>query len=194
MVNKKNIKFLFFIVLIISLLGCATVDDYLETSLNKEPAVIFDCNVLKANSNMLILMGINSASIPSKMMKSKSIEFYLKNSNKNLTIVNINGGAASNFMRFSIVHRENAKKLINNYPQLSDMTVFGIFLKGLSVAQEKISRLKTLENGSWENISSRNTDLVKRKKIFFVTKRLDSEDSVFYEKLVANTFQEENSE
>jgi hypothetical protein len=194
MENKKNIKFLFIIILVIGLLGCASFDDYLETSSNENPAVIFDCNVLKANSNMLILMGINDANIPSKMMRSESIEFYLKNSNENLTIVDINSGTASDFMRFSIIHRKNAKKLLINYPQLSDMTVLGIFLKGLSVVQEKLSSLQTLENGSWRYISSLNTDLVKRKKILFVTKRLDSEDSVFYEKLVANTFQEENSE
>jgi hypothetical protein len=116
----------------------------------------------------------------------------LKNSNKNLTSVNINViEAEPNFMLFSIIHGENAKKLISNYPQLSGMTVFGIFLKGLSVTQEELSRFKTLENGRWINIESRNTDIIKRGKIFFVTKRLDSEDSVLYEKLVTNSFKGE---
>ena len=194
MKDIKNIKFLFSIVLIAVLLGCAAFDDYIETSLNKNPAVIFDCKVIKANSNMLILMGINDASIPTKMMRSTSIELYLKNRNKELKIVNINSGVASNFMRFSIVHKENAKNLIDNYPQLSVMTVFVILLKELSVTQEELSSLKTLENGSWKHISPQNADLVKLKRILFITKRLDSEDSVFYENLFANTFREENSE
>jgi hypothetical protein len=79
MEKKKYIKFLLFIILIVGLLGCTTItfDEYLENPSIKNSAIIFDCNVLKADSNMLVLMGMNKASIPSEAIIFNVLDFFI---------------------------------------------------------------------------------------------------------------------
>lgn len=188
MKKKQMMKFLLLIIFIIAHSSCASLDDYLETSLSKEPSVIFDCNISEIKSDTLVIMVIKSASIPSKGMQSKAIEFYLKNTNKNLSVENVNSEIASDFMKFSFIYIKKSDKFLKDFPELSGMNVFAVYLKGLTVDKKNLSSLKTLGNGEWRNISALNAEIVKQKKIFFVIKDMSFEDSKYYKKIIANTY------
>lgn len=188
MKKKQMMKFLLLIIFIIAHSSCASFDDYLETSLSKEPAVIFDCNISEIKSDTLVIMVIKSASIPSERMKSKAIEFYLKNTNKNLSLENVNSTIASDFIKFSFIYINKSDKFLKDFPELSGMNIFAVYLKGLTVDKKNLSSLKTLGNGEWRNISSLNAEIVKQKKIFFVIKNMSFEDSKYYKKIIANTY------
>jgi hypothetical protein len=187
--NKRIFKYL----LVAIFISCTTLDDFIKISVGKEPAVIFDCDVYKAENDTVVLIGIKNVSIPSEGMRSKSIQFYLKNTNNELSVVNVNSNITSGLMQYSYVPREKAKVLIKEYSQLSDMMLFAVLLKGMTVDQQKLSERKTLGSGDLRNISELNTEIVKRKKIIFVIANPDLDKSVFIKSLGLNTFRLINS-
>ncbi len=188
MKKKQIVKFLLLIVTIIAHSGCASVDDYIETSLSKEPSVIFDCNISEINSDTLVIMAIGNVSVPAPGMRSKEIEFYLKNTNKQLSIETVNGAITSDFMKFSFIRIRKSDNLLKEYPELSGIYVFAMYLKGLTVEREKLGSVKTLGDGEWKNISTLNAEIVEQRKIFFVIKKVGFEDSKYNKELIANTY------
>ncbi len=52
--------------------GCAGVDDWLETAIRSEPVAIFECDVQKAGSDALILLGIKDSSLIAGFHKWKT--------------------------------------------------------------------------------------------------------------------------
>ena len=180
MKNKRIFKYL----LVTIFISCTTIDDYLLTSIGNNPAIIFDCNISKSESDTAVLIGINSVSVPAGMMRSEAIQLFLKNTNNELSIVNVNDNAESDLMQFSYVPNNKSNKLFNEYPQLSDLMVFAILLKGMALDQNELSRAKTLGSGKWINIRERNTEMVESRKIIFVI--LDK--SEFTDRLESNIF------
>ncbi|UCE72233.1 MAG: hypothetical protein JSU99_02690, partial [Nitrospiraceae bacterium] len=65
------------IIIIVS--GCAGLDDYLEIPLEEQaPMVLFHCDAYRADSNSLVLIGIENPDVY-KGLQSISLRFYLKN-------------------------------------------------------------------------------------------------------------------
>jgi hypothetical protein len=157
------------VVLLAIFSGCAGVDDYLETHLRSEPVAIFECDVQKAGSDALILLGIKDSSLIAGYHKWKTIGFFLKNTNIDPSAVHLSREDPSNFFHFVQVDSK-----------YSEMEIFAVRLKELTVKQKSFLRFKTLGDGDLRNMLPRQVEHIKKRRIQFIAINLPMENSAQY--------------
>jgi hypothetical protein len=182
-----------FILVIACFSGCAYFDDYLEASSSKElsskePSVVFKADLYKTRDDMIVLMGIGDASIPFALMRSKEIEFYLRNTNKDISVVDGGSQKKSELLRFSYVGRHKLGKIKEDFPRLAGQYVYAVYLRALKADLGRIGLYRTMGDGDLRNISDTALGLIRARKVVLVAKSLDKERSGFYEELVGKVF------
>ncbi len=168
------------VVLLAIFSGCAGVDDYLETHLRSEPVAIFECDVQKAGSDALILLGIKDSSLIAGYHKWKTIGFFLKNTNIDPSAVHLSREDPSNFFHFVQVDSKYSDGFVRGFPQLTGMEIFAVRLKELTVKQKSFLRFKTLGDGDLRNMLPRQVEHIKKRRIQFIAINLPMENSAQY--------------
>lgn len=132
---RRIIQYSLLVVFIVS--GCASLDDFLEIHLEEqEPLVLFPFDAYQAEINSLVLIGIENPDID-EGMQSITLRFYLRNENNALSIIHGNGKNISSFLPFARIDAETALQFNKDFPELKDLTVFGLFLQGMKVDKYK---------------------------------------------------------
>jgi hypothetical protein len=162
------------VVLLAIFSGCAGVDDYLETHLRSEPVAIFECDVQKAGSDALILLGIKDSSLIAGYRKWKTIGFFLKNTNSDRSTVHLSIENESKFFQFVKVDNKSYDGFDRD---LAGMEIFAVYLKEQTVKQESFLRFKTLGDGDLRNMLSRQGEYIKKRRIRFIVINLPMENS-----------------
>jgi hypothetical protein len=182
---RRIVQYSLLVLFIVS--GCAGMDDFLEVTLEQEPLVLFHCDAYQANSDTLVLIGIKTPDIYNGI-QSTTLRFYLKNDNDALSIIHGSSKDVSTFLPFARIDTRTAVNFDRDFPELKELRVFGLYLQGMKVDEKKLELYKTLQDGSYRNISMRNAQMVNDREVFFISREVDKKQSRFYKKLVANTF------
>jgi len=146
MLNKKTVNLLILFLVTIAFSGCVPLDDYLETSLNEEPKVIFEQELFQNNADMLLLMGIEDANIVNRIRKQR-LDFYINNTKEALIDVDVLRGINTKYLRFAEMYGENLDVLTNEFPQLAGMNIFVLCSKGMKVNANNLRVFQTLSDG-----------------------------------------------
>ena len=183
---RRIVQYSMLVLIIVS--GCASMDDFLEIPLEEQdPLVLFHCHAYQANSNTLVLIGIDNPDIYDGL-QSITLQFYLKNDNDSLSIIQVGNENVSSFLPFIKINAETAAQFDREFPELKELKVFGLYLQGMKVDENKLQLYKTLEDGIYRNITMRNAQMINNREILFISRELDQQQSRFYKKLVANSF------
>ena len=176
------------LIIIFILSGCAGLDDYLEIPLEEqEPMVLFHCDAYRADSNSLVLIGIENPDVY-KGLQSISLRFYLKNENEALSIIHGSSKKLSSFLPFTRLNGEAAAHVDQDFPELKELAVFGLFLQGMKVDENQLQSYTALEDATYRNITIRNAEMISDRELRFIIRELDRQQSPYYKKLIANTF------
>lgn len=168
-------------------MSCASVDEFLEVPLGKEPIVMFKNHLSRSENNSILLIGIDDPDIMTGL-QYKTLEFYLHNTNKDLKIVNKNNSDTLNYLHFEIVQGEKLARLVFNFKELAEMTVFAIYLENMSANGTELMKYKKLSNGRYKNIKPRNARELTNKEIYFINVDVNPEQSGYFETLITNIF------
>ncbi len=165
-VKFRTIAALFGTVALLALFsGCAGLDNYLETYLRSEPLAIFECEVLKAENDAVIILGIKDSSLIAGYRKWKTIGFFLKNTNTDGSTGHLSIENKSRLFQFFKVD----KKSYDNFTKkLNGMELFAVNLKDQTVRQESLWQFKILGDGELRNMLPRQVDSIKNRQIQLV--------------------------
>jgi len=181
---SRIIQYSLLVLFIVS--GCVGMDDFLEVNL-EDPLVLFPCNAHQTNSDTLVLIGIKNPNVYHEL-QSIQMRFYLENNNDTLSIIHGNGKKVSRFLPFSRIDAEAAVHFKKDFPELKELVVFGLYLQGMKIDENKLKRYKALKDGMYRNISMRNAEMINDRGILFISSEVDEKQSSSFKKLVANTF------
>ena len=179
------------VVLLVIFSGCAGVDDWLKTDdiksiLSSKPVAIFECDVQKSRSDILILLGIKDSSLIAGYHKWKTMGFFLKNTNRNRSTVNLSIENESEFFQFVKVDSKNYDGFDKD---LAGMEIFAVYLKEQTIKQESFLRFKILGDGDLRNMIPRQIESTKNRKVHLVVINLPMVNPTRYQKQDGNTFQ-----
>ena len=179
------------VVLLVIFSGCAGVDDWLKTDdiksiLSSKPVAIFECDVQKSRSDILILLGIKDSSLIEGYHKWKTMGFFLKNTNRNRSTVNLSIENESEFFQFVKVDSKNYDGFDKD---LAGMEIFAVYLKEQTIKQESFLRFKILGDGDLRNMIPRQIESIKNRKVHLVVINLPMVNPTRYQKQDGNTFQ-----
>lgn len=179
------------VVLLVIFSGCAGVDDWLKTDdiksiLSSKPVAIFECDVQKSRSDILILLGIKDSSLIAGYHKWKTMGFFLKNTNRNRSTVNLSIENESEFFQFVKVDSKNYDGFDKD---LAGMEIFAVYLKEQTIKQESFLRFKILGDGDLRNMRPRQVESIKNRRVHLVVINLPKVNPTRYQKQNGNTFQ-----
>ncbi len=179
------------VVLLVIFSGCAGVDDWLKTDdiksiLSSKPVAIFECDVQKARSDVLILLGIKDSSLIAGYHKWKTMGFFLKNTNRNRSTVNLSIENESEFFQFVKVDSKNYDGFDKD---LAGMEIFAVYLKEQTIKQESFLRFNILGDGDLRNMRPRQVESIKNRRVHLVVINLPKVNPTRYQKQNGNTFQ-----
>lgn len=178
------------VVLLVIFSGCAGVDDWLKTDISSiissEPVAIFECDIQKARNDALILLGIKDSSLITGYHRWKTIWFFLKNTNSDLSTVHLSIENESEFFQFFKVDNKSYDGFDKD---LAGMEIFAVYLKEQTIKQESFLRFKILGDGDLRNMKPRQAEYVENRKIHLVVINLPMENPERYPKQVQNTFE-----
>jgi len=178
------------VVLLVIFSGCAGVDDWLKTDISSiissEPVAIFECDIQKARNDALILLGIKDSSLITGYHRWKTIWFFLKNTNSDLSTVHLSIENESEFFQFFKVDNKSYDGFDKD---LAGMEIFAVYLKEQTIKQESFLRFKILGDGDLRNMKPRQAEYVENRKIHLVVINLPMENPAGYQKQVQNTFE-----
>ena len=178
------------VVLLVIFSGCAGVDDWLKTDISSiissEPVAIFECDIRKARNDTLILLGIKDSSLITGYHRWKTIYFFLKNTNSDLSTVNLSIENESEFFQFFKVDNKSYDGFDKD---LAGMEIFAVYLKEQTIKQESFLRFRILRDGDLRNMKPRQAEYVENRKIHLVVINLPMENPARYPKQVQNTFE-----
>ena len=178
------------VVLLAIFSGCAGVDDWLKTDISSiissEPVAIFECDIRKARNDALILLGIKDSSLITGYHRWKTIWFFLKNTNSDLSTVHLSIENESEFFQFFKVDNKSYDGFDKD---LAGMEIFAVYLKEQTIKQESFLRFKILGDGDLRNMKPRQAEYVENRKIHLVVINLPMENPERYPKQVQNTFE-----
>ena len=184
MTYHRIVQYCLIILFIVS--GCAGLDDFIEISL-EDPLVLFHGDTYQHNSDTLVLIGIKDPKLYDGL-QSITMRFYLKNDNDELSIIHDSGKKVSRFLPFARIKAETAVDFNKDFPELKELTVFGLYLQGMKMDEKELERFKVLEDGTYRNISMRNAQMINDRQILIISREVDNKRSRSYKKLVDNTF------
>ena len=167
--------------------GCASMDDFLEIPLEQEPLVLFHCDMYQTDSDTLVLIGIENPDIYNGL-ESTTLRFYLKNDNKELSIIDDSNKSVTNFLPFAKINATTDVDFDRDFPELKEMIIFGLYLQGMELEGNELELYQALEDGNYRNISMRNAKMINDRKIFIISHEVDKKQSQFYKKLAVDTF------
>ena len=78
---------------------------------------------------------------------------------------------------------------MKNFPQLAGMNIFVLYLKGMKVNADNLRAFKTLSDGEYRHVTSRNADSLNNREIVFIVEEVETKKAGLYERLASNTFQ-----
>jgi len=178
------------VVLLVIFSGCAGIDDWLKTDIssiiNSEPVAIFECDIQKARNDALILLGIKDSNLITGYHRWKTIWFFLKNTNSDLSTVHLSIENESEFFQFFKVDNKSYDGFDKD---LAGMEIFAVYLKEQTIKQESFLRFKILGDGDLRNMKPRQAEYVENRKIHLVVINLPMENPERYPKQVQNTFE-----
>lgn len=178
------------VVLLVIFSGCAGVDDWLKTDISSiissEPVAIFECDIQKARNDALILLGIKDSSLITGYHRWKTIWFFLKNTNSDLSTVHLSIENESEFFQFFKVDNKSYDGFDKD---LAGMEIFAVYLKEQTIKQESFLRFKILGDGDLRNMKPRQAEYVENRKIHLVVINLPMENPARYPKQVQNNFE-----
>jgi hypothetical protein len=182
---RRIVQYSLLILFIVS--GCAGVDDFLEINLEKEPLVLFHFDLHQTNIDTLMLIGIENPDVYNDI-KTVTLRFYLKNDNDAISIIHDSSKNVSSFLPFARIKAETTIDFDRDFPELKELNVFGLYLQGMKVDEKELENYKALEDGSYRYISTRTAQIINDREILLISRVVDNKQSVFYKKLIANTF------
>lgn len=162
------------------------MDDYLEIPL-EEPLVLFKCAAYQSNRDTLVLIGTKDPGIYDKL-RSTTLRFYLMNDSNAVSIIHNSGKKVSSYLPFARIDTETAANFDRDFPELKGLKVFGLYLQKMKIDAKELENYKTLKDGTYRNISTRNAQMINDREILFISREVDTMQSAFYKKLAANTF------
>ena len=176
-------------VIAIAVSGCASMDDYLEVNVDRSrPSVIFESDILKSGLDTLVLLGLENAGVY-KGLQQRSLGLYLKNTNSKIVIKNKTGDALSTTLPFTELRTDNLRLIRDRFSQLRGMTVYALYLNGLTVEKNMLNDYAVLGDGEFISVSYRNRLLIQDRKISIVIEEVNQGESAFYESLAGSSFQ-----
>ncbi len=181
------LRYIIIFVSTLLLVNCASVDEFLELPIGKGPTVIFKNHLTRSTNNSIVLIGIDNPEINTGL-QYRTLEFYLHNTNKKLEILNINNSDTLNYLHFEILREDRLTKLVNNFEELIEMTVYAMYLENMSVNYAELGKYENLGNGSFRNVKGSHARKLRNRDIQIFNLELNPEQSGYYKSLITNIF------
>jgi hypothetical protein len=193
MINNRIVTSFLLISFAVTLSSCAAFDRWLLGYTSEEPAIIFKSNICKDKTDTLIILALRYTNVMTKGPSQRELKFYIENINTSLTLSNMSNQKRSNFLHFTKIKGERLNELQGDFSQIQNMQVFGIYLKKLTIDNEKLKNYKILQDAKYQDIHYLNEQIINKRKTIFVVHKPSKRQGANHLHMVKNTYASENA-